>query len=842
MNLKRIIALALVLLFSANGTASNVFAMKPQGSSSNLELDSLNTPSILEGSLLDDKVKPNANNHVAIKDVLKKILNFKKIDDKRNFEKATTLKRVLELFANEECYENQLPNEYKEVMNEFSNTDFYTVKSKQDNFQSKFENIEMKIFKITASISKIEQDFNTYKIKLTVNKDKLNKSSEAREYGASVCDYCESFFAVKAIEIKLDKSYEDITKIREQIEDIQKNKNETYERLYSKYSKNEGEIYSYIAKIIKTQGEKYDLQAEGLLNLISQTQQTILNLKNDHVSPTVKENSAFFEKNPGIKHTYGLAKDFFYFQKNQKAFQKNQRELQQEQSKLQREQSKLQQEQSKLQEEKTKLKKEKANLKKEKSDLAKKNADLAQENASLIKEIRLQRVYSTTLEDYALNLQNKLFQQSNKQPVFVENETQTTSVLNLEECNETENEPQATSVQNLEEYNKTENEPQPMPEQNPKECEPEATPVQNSEDTNSTPGASINSSHLCSPISKSKAKPDIENQNLVDKEISEIFKDYGFAKYVYTYILRKGEPFALNYKLTQLDVHAIENESFLTFVNCKNNINSLSGIEYFINLSSLTCQNYNLDSIDLSKNIKLEHLDLSTSTLKNGLLDLSKNSNLERLNCRKCGINKVILPNTKTTEIINLSSNNISGKLDLSPFKNLQNVNLASNNITGLTIASENAITELNISENENFGDFDFNILSNLTKLNCSKTNRQSLLVNNLKNLTNLIFSENEDLTEVDISNCTKLRELNCDGCFINKLDLSTLTSLQFFDCSFNNIKNLAFKSDKLIKISFIGNPIEVVYLPEVFRNNPLDYDNRYTCKDLNGFARIDYK
>ena len=842
MNLKRIIALALVLLFSANGTASNVFAMKPQGSSSNLELDSLNTPSILEGSLLDDKVKPNANNHVAIKDVLKKILNFKKIDDKRNFEKATTLKRVLELFANEECYENQLPNEYKEVMNEFSNTDFYTVKSKQDNFQSKFENIEMKIFKITASISQIEQDFNTYKIKLTVNKDKLNKSSEAREYGASVCDYCESFFAVKAIEIKLDKSYEDITKIREQIEDIQKNKNETYERLYSKYSKNEGEIYSYIAKIIKTQGEKYDLQAEGLLNLISQTQQTILNLKNDHVSPTVKENSAFFEKNPGIKHTYGLAKDFFYFQKNQKAFQKNQRELQQEQSKLQREQSKLQQEQSKLQEEKTKLKKEKANLKKEKSDLAKKNADLAQENASLIKEIRLQRVYSTTLEDYALNLQNKLFQQSNKQPVFVENETQTTSVLNLEECNETENEPQATSVQNLEEYNKTENEPQPMPEQNPKECEPEATPVQNSEDTNSTPGASINSSHLCSPISKSKAKPDIENQNLVDKEISEIFKDDGFAKYVYTYILRKGEPFALNYKLTQLDVHAIENESFLTFVNCKNNINSLSGIEYFINLSSLTCQNYNLDSIDLSKNIKLEHLDLSTSTLKNGLLDLSKNSNLKGLNCCRCGINKVILPNTKTIEIINLSSNKISGELDLSPFKNLQNVNLASNNITGLTIASENAITELNISENENFGDFDFNILSNLTKLNCSKTNRQSLLVNNLKNLTNLIFSENKDLTKIDISNCTKLRELNCDGCFINKLDLSTLTSLQFFDCSFNNIKNLAFKSDKLIKISFIGNPIEVVYLPEVFRNNPLDYDNRYTCKDLKGFARIDYK
>ena len=842
MNLKRIIALALVLLFSANGTASNVFAMKPQGSSSNLELDSLNTPSILEGSLLDDKVKPNANSHVAIKDVLKKILNFKKIDDKRNFEKATTLKRVLELFANEECYENQLPNEYKEVMNEFSNTDFYTVKSKQDNFQSKFENIEMKIFKITASISKIEQDFNTYKIKLTVNKDKLNKSSEAREYGASVCDYCESFFAVKAIEIKLDKSYEDITKIREQIEDIQKNKNETYERLYSKYSKNEGEIYSYIAKIIKTQGEKYDLQAEGLLNLISQTQQTILNLKNDHVSPTVKENSAFFEKNPGIKHTYGLAKDFFYFQKNQKAFQKNQRELQQEQSKLQREQSKLQQEQSKLQEEKTKLKKEKANLKKEKSDLAKKNADLAQENASLIKEIRLQRVYSTTLEDYALNLQNKLFQQSNKQPVFVENETQTTSVLNLEECNETENEPQATSVQNLEEYNKTENEPQPMPEQNPKECEPEATPVQNSEDTNSTPGASINSSHLCSPISKSKAKPDIENQNLVDKEISEIFKDDGFAKYVYTYILHKGEPSALNYKLTQLDVHAIENESFLTFVNCKNNINSLSGIEYFINLSSLTCQNYNLDSIDLSKNIKLEHLDLSTSTLKNGLLDLSKNSNLKGLNCCRCGINKVILPNTKTIEIINLSSNKISGELDLSPFKNLQNVNLASNNITGLTIASENAITELNISENENFGDFDFNILSNLTKLNCSKTNRQSLLVNNLKNLTNLIFSENKDLTKIDISNCTKLRELNCDGCFINKLDLSTLTSLQFFDCSFNNIKNLAFKSDKLIKISFIGNPIEVVYLPEVFRNNPLDYDNRYTCKDLKGFARIDYK
>ena len=962
MNLKRIIALVLVLLFSVNVTASNVFAMKPQNSS-NLGSNSLN-------GKVKTEVKFNTNNYINIKDVFKKILGFEKVDDEKNSKAKATLKKVLELFANEECYENQLPNKYREIMDEFSNTDFYTVKSKQDNFQSKFENVGMKISEIKNSISKLEQDFNTYKVELTVNKDKFNKSNGEKEYGASICNYCESFFAVKSIEMQLDKSNEDITKLQKQIENIQKDKNETYKILYSKYSENKGEIYSYIAKIIKTQGEKYDLQAEGWLNLIFQTQQTISNLKIKYVSPTIKENSAFLEENSGIKKTYNIVRELLYYQQRQrecqqaqkefqqnqielqqaqKEFQQNQIELQQAQKelqqhqiesqqkerelqkgqsnlqnaqiklqkdqsnlqkeqnnlhidrmKLQREQNKFQIDQSRLQnaqinlqKEQANFKKEQANFKKEQADFKKKQADfkkekvdliqkisdltqkianLTQENANLRKENQVEKSFIITFEEHTLNLQNKLLQANNEQLASAESEsqtipeinqkereTQTSLVSNLEKCNETENEFQTTPAPNLEDYNEAENElqtmpvqnlekrneieneSQTMPIQNPKECESLTASVQNLKDTNPTPGASINKL-TTSPISKRKADPDIESQNLIDNKISKFFKDNGFAEYVYTYVLRKDEPFDPNYKLAQLDIHAIESQFAFSFVNCKNNINSLAGIERFTNISLLTCQYYQLDSIDLSKNTRLETLDLSQNKFKDNFLDLSKNLNLESLNCHNCEINKIILPNTETIITINLSNNKLSGELDLSPFKRLQNVNLSFNNLTGLTIADENDITELNISENENLGEFNFNILSKLIKLNCSNTNRKNLLINNLGYLKNLVFSNNQDLTEVDVSNCTKLEELICDNCSINELDLSTLTSLKFFNCSFNEIEHLEVKSDKLIQIAFAGNPVEAVYVPKKFRDEALDYDNRFTCESLNELVEITYK
>lgn len=342
------------------------------------------------------------------------------------------------------------------------------------------------------------------------------------------------------------------------------------------------------------------------------------------------------------------------------------------------------------------------------------------------------------------------------------------------------------------------------------------------------------SQNLDNSKTSNNANSRIKNRSLIDKEISQIFKDNEFARFVYEDILNHKD-FKSNYKLDYFDVYMIENSTYLKLFDRKKNINSLKGIEYFIGLRSIYWQ---IDS-SLTSVPEDGSLDSSPTNVSKGCsLDLSSNSKLESINCINCRIDKIKFPETETIETINLSSNNLSGELDLSSFKNLKKVNLDFNNLTGLTIANENNITELNIVSNEGLKNFNFDILSNLKVLNCSNTSRESLLINNLKDLEELIFKDNKELKKVDISNCTKLKKLDFSNCSIEEIDLSSLTSLEFVNCSHNQIKELKIPSDKLKDIKYINNPLTEVSFSEVAFNEGIDYDDRFTGKDRNGTAQ----
>ena len=57
------------------------------------------------------------------------------------------------------------------------------------------------------------------------------------------------------------------------------------------------------------------------------------------------------------------------------------------------------------------------------------------------------------------------------------------------------------------------------------------------------------------------------------------------------------------------------------------NIRQLTGIEYFTGLKDLDCSNNKLESLDISKNSKLEILDCSKNYLN--AIDVSSNANLK---------------------------------------------------------------------------------------------------------------------------------------------------------------------------------------------------------------------
>ncbi|MNQ11178.1 Internalin-J precursor [compost metagenome] len=192
-------------------------------------------------------------------------------------------------------------------------------------------------------------------------------------------------------------------------------------------------------------------------------------------------------------------------------------------------------------------------------------------------------------------------------------------------------------------------------------------------------------------------------------------------------------------------------------------ITDLTGIEAFKELLELNVDNNQLQSLNLSSNIKLHALRAEECQLKN--IDLKANTLLDFLLVNKNELTTLDLSsNTKLTGL-HLSGNKLKN-IDLKANTSLQHLSLIENELTILDLSSNTKLIGLLASKN---------------KLKDINLKAQSLL-------QYLILDENE-LTTLDVSSNAKLYWLNVNN---NKL-----TSL--------NIKNE--KNTLLTDISFLNNP-----------------------------------
>ena len=88
-------------------------------------------------------------------------------------------------------------------------------------------------------------------------------------------------------------------------------------------------------------------------------------------------------------------------------------------------------------------------------------------------------------------------------------------------------------------------------------------------------------------------------------------------------------------------------------------IRSLEGIEYFIALTYLYCDNNQLTSLDVSKNIFLERLDCDYNQLAS--LDVSKNTYLKSLRCSGNKLTSLDLSQNPALSILDCYQNQIKG-------------------------------------------------------------------------------------------------------------------------------------------------------------------------------------
>lgn len=206
---------------------------------------------------------------------------------------------------------------------------------------------------------------------------------------------------------------------------------------------------------------------------------------------------------------------------------------------------------------------------------------------------------------------------------------------------------------------------------------------------------------------------------------SENFPDENFKKYV-------SSEFDTN---SDGILSAEEMEQVITINVAGNNISSLEGIGYFVNVQEIFCHKNKLTLLDVSNNTALEKLHCYGNELEqinvsgnahlqslichtNHLtqLNLENNMEIKELDCDRNKINELNVSENAALEILSCGGNLLQ-YLDVSHNKELRQLFCDGNQLTGLSINDNPNITYCNCAGNQYDVEVDENNQIDLSKL-----------------------------------------------------------------------------------------------------------------------------
>ena len=290
-----------------------------------------------------------------------------------------------------------------------------------------------------------------------------------------------------------------------------------------------------------------------------------------------------------------------------------------------------------------------------------------------------------------------------------------------------------------------------------------------------------------------------------------------------------------------------------------------------VELTELICKECQLGNIDLSKNINLELLDISSSTDINNLdltkltklkelnvsgvsiykFDVSQNVELEKLYCygtvryKELDVRK----NTKL-KVLDCSDNQLT-YIDLKQLKNLEELYCSSNKFSELNLNSNEKLRilksdacdlesldlsknveleELEIDANE-LRNLDLQALTKLKKIDCSSNILKSIDLSNSKDLEELICNKNK-LTKINVKDNKKLKKLDLFYNLLNELILPDAPDLEYLRCSHNKLRMLdVSKNTNLKELDCSRNQLTSIDLK--FNNKIKNFDADYNDSEI---------
>ena len=197
------------------------------------------------------------------------------------------------------------------------------------------------------------------------------------------------------------------------------------------------------------------------------------------------------------------------------------------------------------------------------------------------------------------------------------------------------------------------------------------------------------------------------------------------------------------------------------------NIKSLTGIEYFTELTSLYLYNNpGLESLNLTKNKKLTTID-----------------------CSSCGLISLNVRELISLIYLDCSDNSISN-LDLSTNTQLETLKAPNNDFSFINLSYNPKLKTLNCA-----GCTKLLTLScrqqSLTSLNVSGCNALKTLECGHNPITSLDVSNLPSLQTLDCTSNTQMTSLNCDNCALEALHITSCTALTSVSCQNNKLTSL---------------------------------------------------
>lgn len=219
----------------------------------------------------------------------------------------------------------------------------------------------------------------------------------------------------------------------------------------------------------------------------------------------------------------------------------------------------------------------------------------------------------------------------------------------------------------------------------------------------------------------------------------------------------------------------------LTFLN----ISDLTGIEDFIALDSLMCNNNMLTSLNVTQNINLTFLNCWDNQLSS--LDITQNTALVNLDCQFNQLTSLDITQNIALIILNCRFNQLTN-LDVTQNTSLILVMTDGNLLTSIDVTQNTALSYFFCSYNS-LTSLDVTQTTNLVSLDCSNNQLTSLYIQNIA-IQELVCDFN-NLTTLDVTQDTALTGLRCSNNQISNLDVTQNTSLLVLECGSNNLSTL---------------------------------------------------